>query len=330
MKNKYCDFEIKLGNKYRVIKNDDPGIGFFDLGDIVTLTRDDGSYCPYFTRESDGFKSYCGWVNLEPVAAFVIGDRVKIIKTNWSARGDRELGEIGTITRIDVGQNPYVIGDGSHEDGYRGMYEADELELVPKKPKEEPKKKVYKMGDRFRVIKAEEEYVKLGVIVSLDEDVTIAAPTTFDARYFRLPNGKRNLLNMRGSRQEVEALEEETKTTESLTTKQVWEKYAEILPLNTKQEPDFRFLPMDPRPDQWYTGPEKLPDETTQVKPIRKDEFRLSMPQKRKLPKEIKSLIKARWMTNKLKLTDLGRERVLEDYLSNNLARLSEEANDKD
>lgn len=319
MKNKYCDFEVRIGNKYRVIKNDDPGIGFFDLGDIVTLTRDDGSYCPYFTRESDGFKSYCGWVNLEPVAAFVIGDRVKIIKTNWSARGDRELGEIGTITRIDVGQNPYVIGDGSHEDGYRGMYEADELELVPKKPKEEPKKKVYKMGDRFRVTALTTglrcySYLKSGDIVTLDEELEqTKRPWCLDK------NGNRVCLWFQSAdnKDEMEPIEEETKPTGTMTIAAIWEKYTETL--RPPRDNDFTHQALE-----WE------PKETTQVKPIRKDEFRLSMPQKRKLPKEIKSLIKARWMTNKLKLTDLGRERVLEDYLSNNLARLSEEANDKD
>lgn len=75
----YCPDELELlepsskesvigkyeeGQKFRVVVGEP-----FNVGDIVTLTLDDGSRCPRFTRDSDGQKYWEYYSNLEPLAA---------------------------------------------------------------------------------------------------------------------------------------------------------------------------------------------------------------------------------------------------------------------
>lgn len=50
------------GQKFRVVI-----AGRFAVGDIVTLTYDDGTDCPMFTRDSDGLEQWMYYANVEPL-----------------------------------------------------------------------------------------------------------------------------------------------------------------------------------------------------------------------------------------------------------------------
>ncbi len=250
-------FKYKVNDKVKIVGGDhrDPeGRNFADwdnngdrscLGKTATITaaveyRDYPNYHLDNNKWMINFREE--WI--KPVSTFAIGDHVKIggSYTGWT-RGQSDIKSFYEDETVQL-------------TNISGRWKPEWLELAPEEVKEEPKKKAYKKGDRFRVIQ-EYKSAKVGDIVMLDDEYE--SPDYYDeSRYFLYEDGRRILLNITGSVQEVEPIEEE-------------EKRSEYIAVDPAMFGDGIELTLPTSQDYWQQVQAKWePDETPQEKPIKK------------------------------------------------------------
>lgn len=118
--------DVKEGDKFIVVHNRsfDGGEDSFIIkyvGQIITLFYNDGTKCPMF-RFPNGERHYIYWSCLAPyqdivmpvvdpensIFPFNVGDEVEVVSlispngTNWISAGTAKIGDIFTITEIDI------------------------------------------------------------------------------------------------------------------------------------------------------------------------------------------------------------------------------------
>jgi hypothetical protein len=139
----------EIGDKLRVIAVESKT---FEMGDIVSLLKDDSSRCPLFKRQSDGRNDYCFLSDLERyteeedyqnLTDLEVGDTVRCISKNKSRISPETASSAGTGWKKD---HEFVIDYVSstpegkvYWSGNYGVY-SDAVRLVKKKDKPEPVK----------------------------------------------------------------------------------------------------------------------------------------------------------------------------------------------
>lgn len=124
--------DFRVGDKFEVV---DPNM-IFDLGDIVTLTQDDGSSCPLFKRESDGETGFILLSRLERAKltqlqqqGVKVGDKYVVQGGTWFNNG-----EVVTLVEDDGSMVP--LFENKHgERHYKDManlvkYDAEKITLL--------------------------------------------------------------------------------------------------------------------------------------------------------------------------------------------------------
>jgi len=82
---------LKVGDMFRVIEED----GVFELGEIITLKKDDGTDCPLFWNADKSAWHCINFSDLEPVAKTVRDAQVGDVVVNKSSGSERLVLERG-------------------------------------------------------------------------------------------------------------------------------------------------------------------------------------------------------------------------------------------
>ena len=106
---------LKVGDQFRVINGDD----HFNVGEIISLKKDDGTDCPYFWSADKSDYQYIYFSQLEPYIKTIRDPQV----------GDIVIDEIGNEHMVlERGQNTVMLSFGNNFKKASDNYTFDELE----------------------------------------------------------------------------------------------------------------------------------------------------------------------------------------------------------